>query len=111
MVAHFAGSKGFGATGASLRRERPKHPAYKAVIGGTLLDSRVDLSADPRLSAVMAQPSIMKGDPPVGRRPCPVCGQPLLIALIEPATMPLHDERTFQCAKCEYAETAIIEFR
>jgi hypothetical protein len=48
--------------------------------------------------------------PPVGRRPCPICGLPMFVSHIEPPD-DADDERIFECAKCAYSETAVTEFR
>lgn len=49
--------------------------------------------------------------PPIGERRCPACGLPMLLSRIEPSEEPGHDERTFECSLCAYAETTTIKFR
>jgi hypothetical protein len=49
--------------------------------------------------------------PPIAKRRCPMCGLPMFLACIEPSNQPDQDERTFECSKCEYAETVIVQFR
>ena len=49
--------------------------------------------------------------PPVGRRPCPMCALPMFLAHIEPPDDFDQEERIFECDKCAYSETAVMEFR
>ena len=41
--------------------------------------------------------------------PCPECGCMMWLKRIEPAN-PGHDERTFECPRCLYSESLIVEF-
>ena len=50
-------------------------------------------------------------EPPAGQRRCPNCGLPMLLSSIEPSEQDGHDERTFECSKCVYAETVVVQFR
>jgi hypothetical protein len=60
----------------------------------------------------MPQPSNFdtSAPPPVATRRCPVCGEPMFLSLIEPTYQHGYDVRTFECAKCAYAEIALINF-
>jgi hypothetical protein len=49
--------------------------------------------------------------PPLGKRRCPKCGLPMFLSTVEPSEQDDQDERTFECAKCAYAETVIVQFR
>jgi len=49
--------------------------------------------------------------PPVGERRCPNCGLPMFLSRIEPSDQADHDQRTFECTTCAYAETVTIKFR
>jgi len=49
--------------------------------------------------------------PPLGKRRCPSCGLPMFLSKIEPSEQDDHDERTFECSTCEYAETVAVKFR
>ena len=49
--------------------------------------------------------------PPIGQRRCPSCGLPMLLSRIEPSDEEDHDERTFECSLCAYAERATVKFR
>jgi ribosomal protein S27AE len=46
--------------------------------------------------------------PPVGQRRCPKCGLPMFLSQIEP-TETLQDQRTFECVRCAYAETEVVQ--
>jgi hypothetical protein len=35
----------------------------------------------------------------------------MLLAQIVPIAKVDHDERTFECSKCEYGETVVVKFR
>ena len=48
---------------------------------------------------------------PVGKRRCPKCGWPMFLSSIAPSDQVDHDERTFECSTCAYAETATVKFR
>jgi hypothetical protein len=48
--------------------------------------------------------------PPIGNRRCPSCGEPLFLLTIVPADKGGHDERTFGCSSCPYAETTTVKF-
>ena len=48
---------------------------------------------------------------PVGMRRCPRCGAPLILSLIEPTDQADHDQRTFECSTCAYAEVAVVKYR
>jgi ribosomal protein S27AE len=50
-------------------------------------------------------------NPPLGQRRCPKCGLPLFLSCIKPSDQDDHDQRTFECSKCAYAETVIVNFR
>ncbi len=50
-------------------------------------------------------------NPPLGQRRCPKCGLPLFLSCIEPSDQDDHDQRTFECSKCVYAETVIVNLR
>src|SRR5262245_41927852 len=47
--------------------------------------------------------------PPIAKRRCPKCGLPMFLSKIEPTEKVDHDERTFECLKCAYAETVIVQ--
>jgi len=49
--------------------------------------------------------------PPISKRRCPACGVPMFLAQIVPTAKADHDERTFECSKCEYGETVVVKFR
>ena len=56
------------------------------------------------MSLVMPQtkrldPSI---PPPIGKRRCPYCGEPMFLLSISRADEG-HDQRTFECSTCPYA--------
>jgi hypothetical protein len=62
-------------------------------------------------SSAMSQSSIdPSATPPVAMRRCPVCGEPMLLLLVEPTYQHGYDVRTFECSKCAYAEIALIHF-
>jgi hypothetical protein len=42
--------------------------------------------------------------------PCPECGQPLRLGLIEPDELD-HEKRTYQCDACEYSEIKTVKYR
>ena len=46
--------------------------------------------------------------PPIGKRRCPACGGIMDLSLIEPTYQHGYDVRTFECAKCAYAEIVLI---
>jgi len=48
---------------------------------------------------------------PIELRPCPNCGFPMFLSRIEPTDKAGQDQRTFECAKCAYAETVTVKFR
>jgi hypothetical protein len=47
---------------------------------------------------------------PLGMRRCPKCGVPMLLALIEPTDQADHDQRTFECSTCAYAEVVAVKY-
>jgi ribosomal protein S27AE len=49
--------------------------------------------------------------PSINKRPCPKCGLPIFLSKIEPADKDDHDQRTFECSTCDYAETVMVRFR
>jgi ribosomal protein S27AE len=49
--------------------------------------------------------------PPIGKRRCPNCGQPMFLSVIEPSEDIDHDQRTFECSLCAYAETMTVRIR
>ena len=49
-------------------------------------------------------------EPPPGKQ-CPLCGLPMFLSLIEPSDAIDHDERTFECSTCAYAETIATKIR
>ena len=49
--------------------------------------------------------------PTVGRRPCPICGDPMFMVSIEPTDKRDYEQRTFECARCAYGETMVVNFR
>lgn len=49
--------------------------------------------------------------PPIGQRRCPVCGQLMFLAYIEPADQAGCDQWTFECTECAFAETEVVIFR
>jgi len=59
----------------------------------------------------MPQTIIFDPMPPAGQRRCPLCGVIMLLSQIEPTEQDGYDERTFECIKCAYAETIIVQFR
>lgn len=60
----------------------------------------------------MQQPhNLNPTEPPVGKRRCPNCGLPMFLSLIEPSDEIDHDQRTFECSTCAYAETITIKTR
>ena len=46
----------------------------------------------------------------MGQRRCPACGQLMFLASIEPSTQAGHDQRTYECMECAFAETEIVQF-
>jgi len=48
-------------------------------------------------------------NPPVGQRRCPKCGLPMVPAQIEPTERVFEDQRTFECVRCAYAETIVVQ--
>jgi hypothetical protein len=73
------------------------------------IDFRVGASAEARV-----MPQALKFDrnnPPIGEWRCPACGVPMLLARIEPADEVNHDQRTFECSLCGFAETTTVRFR
>jgi hypothetical protein len=40
-----------------------------------------------------------------------MCGLPLFLSHIEPSGKIDHDQRTFECSTCAYAETVTVKFR
>ena len=60
----------------------------------------------------MPQPrKFVQMKPPIGERRCPSCGLPMLLSRIEVSDVEDHDERTFECSRCAYAETTNVKFR
>src|SRR5262245_42970795 len=49
--------------------------------------------------------------PPIGKRRCPYCAEPMFLSTIEPAQKAGHDQRTFECSSCPYAETITVKFK
>ena len=49
--------------------------------------------------------------PPLAQRPCPKCGVPMLLTLIELPEQVDDDQRTFGCWTCSYSETLVVVFR
>ena len=94
------------ATGA---RER-----YELVIG-RLAPTRTKLlsgTASVTEYHVMPRPHNFKSTPPaLAQRPCPKCGVPMLLTLIEPTEQIDDDQRTFECWTCSYFETVVVAFR
>ena len=56
-------------------------------------------------SQVSPVPRVLGSSPP-----CPQCGTGMAITLVRPVTLGV-DERTFQCRKCNFSETALVKFR
>jgi ribosomal protein S27AE len=48
---------------------------------------------------------------PVGLRRCPKCGVPMFLACIEPTDQADHNQRTFECSTCAYAEVVAVKYR
>jgi len=46
---------------------------------------------------------------PIGRHPCPICGEPMFMVTIEPTEKRGYDQRTFECSPCAYGETTVVE--
>lgn len=46
----------------------------------------------------------------IAHRPCPACGSPMFLSLIEPTYQKGYEVRTFECLSCAYAEMALIDF-
>ncbi len=44
-------------------------------------------------------------------RPCATCGFPMFLSVIAPSDKPGQDCRTFECAKCRYAETVTVTYK
>jgi ribosomal protein L37E len=42
---------------------------------------------------------------------CSRCGFPMFLSLIEPSETVDHDQRTFECSACTYAETITTKIR
>jgi len=40
-----------------------------------------------------------------------MCGLPIKGLLVEPSDKTAHDQQTFECSTCAYAETMTVEFR
>jgi len=60
----------------------------------------------------MLQPySFYPSERPVQQKQCPVCGLPMLLSRIEPSDDAHHDQRTFECSHCAYAEKVVVKFR
>lgn len=61
----------------------------------------------------MAQPRGFGGrqKAPAGMRRCPKCGVPMFISLIEWTDQADHDQRTFECSTCAYAEVVAVMYR
>jgi hypothetical protein len=61
----------------------------------------------------LAMPQLRRFDPsippPIGKRRCPFCGEPMLLLSILRADEG-HDQRIFECSSCPYAETTIVKF-
>jgi len=49
----------------------------------------------------------LSSPPPIASRRCPICGEPLTA---EGTDRTGHDERTFECVSCAYAETVTVTF-
>jgi hypothetical protein len=64
-----------------------------------------------RPSAMPQARKFFRLKPPIGQRRCPSCGLPMLLSHIEPSDETDHDERTFECVLCAYAETTAVKFR
>jgi ribosomal protein S27AE len=47
----------------------------------------------------------------VERPACPQCGWPMWIARIEPTDNADHDQRTFECPRCDHSEVRIVKYR
>ena len=48
---------------------------------------------------------------PMGTRRCPKCSVPLFLTSIEPTGKADHDQRTFECSTCTYAEVVAVKYR
>jgi hypothetical protein len=40
-----------------------------------------------------------------------MCGLPMFLSRVEPSEKTAHDQQTFECSTCAYAETMTVEFR
>jgi len=49
--------------------------------------------------------------PPIGKRRCPFCAEPMFLLSIELSQKAGHDKRTFECSSCPYAETTTVKFK
>ena len=57
------------------------------------------------------QNSFGRENAPVGMRRCPKCGVPMILVYIEPTDQADHDQRTFECSACPYAEVVAVKYR
>ena len=63
-------------------------------------------------TCVMPQPNRFDStELPLAPRRCPLCGTAIFLAWITPSEQDGHDERTFECLTCHYAETLTVKFR
>ena len=46
----------------------------------------------------------------IARPPCPRCSTPMWLCRIEPYE-PDYDQRTFECAACQYEQVAVVKYR
>src|SRR5262249_9649545 len=87
---------------------------YELVIG-RLAPTRTRLLSGMRSVTeyrVVPRPQNFKPTPtPLAQRPCPNCGVPMLLTLIELTEQVDDDQRTFECWTCSYSETVVVAFR
>jgi len=48
--------------------------------------------------------------PPIGKRRCPYCAEPMFLSTIEPDQKAGHDRRTFECSSRPYSEMTVVRF-
>jgi ribosomal protein S27AE len=50
-------------------------------------------------------------NPPPAKLRCPKCGVSMFLSQIDPTDKADHDERTYECAECDYFEKMVVQFR
>ena len=87
---------------SSLTKDEARRIAANIVRGFITVAFEKRISINPRMQEP-ANENLTFG-------PCPNCGQPLRLGLIEPDE-PEHEKRTYQCDLCGYSEIKTVKYR